>query len=106
VKRRAALLATSLAVLGVLAAPGVQAAPKNVRVSVANFEFTPKTAKVRKGGKVTWAFEQGRHNVVGKGWKSAVMSKGTYSRKFKRAGKYKYSCTLHPGMDGVVRVRK
>lgn len=76
------------------------------RVSAFNNYFSPRTVKVRRGGKVVWRIREGIHNVRGSGMKSANIRKGgTYSKKFKRSGKYPYVCTLHPGMKGVVKVR-
>jgi plastocyanin len=81
-----------------------QAAKKQERVKVVNNKFKPKTVKIRKGGKVTWVFKQGRHNVVGRNWSSPIKRSGTWSKRFKRRGTFKYICALHPGMDGKVRV--
>ncbi len=76
------------------------------RVSAYNNYFSPKTVKVRRGGKVVWKIRQGVHNIRGSGMKSAILRKGqTYSKKFKRRGSYRYTCTLHPGMTGTVKVR-
>jgi plastocyanin len=75
------------------------------RVRVVDFDFKPKAVTVRKGGKVVWAFREGRHNVSGKGFRSRTKGSGTYSHTFTRVGRFKYRCTLHqPDMDGVVRV--
>lgn len=84
-----------------------KATPSKAKVAVVDFSFKPSTTKVRKGGKVTWAFKEGLHNVTGKdGLKSGNRSSGTYKHKFKSVGTFKYRCTIHPDMKGVVRVVK
>jgi plastocyanin len=75
-------------------------------VSATNYQFSPAFVKIKKGSSVKWLFKEGAHNVVGKGWGSKVKSSGSYTKKFTRAGKYSYVCTLHPGMKGVVSVKK
>ena len=107
-KRRGFLLAVSLlATGGLIAAVGAPAAPNRAKVAVTDYEFVPEQVKIAKGGKVTWVFEEGKHNVTGKGWKSPTKQDGTYKHVFKNVGTFKYRCTLHqPDMDGVVRVVK
>lgn len=76
------------------------------KVGVYNNYYSPKSITVSKGTKVKWIWKEGTHNVVGKGWASPVKSKGaTWSRKFKRKGRFPYVCTFHSGMNGVVRVK-
>jgi plastocyanin len=109
VKRRVATLAVAALLAGGLGgtASGGAKAPGKAKVDAVDFVFVEDKVKIRKGGKVTWRFVEGRHNVKGKGWKSPTKSSGTYSRKFKKTGTYKYRCTLHPpSMKGVVKVVK
>jgi plastocyanin len=110
-KTRVFLVAISIIAVGAIGTlPAAQGGTgkggiSKARVRVVDFEFNPSTVKIRAGGKVTWAFRQGQHNVVGKGWKSRIKSGGTYTRRFKKRGTYNYRCTLHPpDMKGVVRV--
>lgn len=99
-----------VAVGGLVVLPGAQGADKapakKASVKVVDYEFKSSRVKIRAGGKVTWRFKQGRHNVTGKGWKSSTKKSGTYRHKFKRQGTYDYVCTLHPEMKGTVRVAK
>jgi plastocyanin len=108
-RRRLILVAVVTALVGAVAAiPAAQAASaasKTASVKAVNYKFVKKTVTIRKGGKVTWRFKQGRHNVVGRRWSSPVKRSGTWSKRFKKRGKFNYRCTLHPGMDGRVRVR-
>ncbi len=75
-------------------------------VRVADNVFKPKTVTITRGAAVTWRFVgDKRHNVVGKGFRSATMDSGTYKRRFGRSGTFRYRCTLHDGMTGSVVVR-
>lgn len=91
------------------AASGGAAATRTVVIE--NIDFSPRVVKVREGTTVRWEFRDGRtsHNVVSRGRprfrSSPVKSRGTYSVRFRRAGTYRYVCTLHPGMAGRVVVR-
>lgn len=75
-----------------------------------NHAFEPSVIQVPAGTTVTWHFEDTDdgehvpHNVVGKGFASAVLSEGTYSYTFGEPGSYLYTCTLHAFMDGRVEV--
>jgi plastocyanin len=109
VKCRVAVVAVTVVAIGGLggSASGGAKAPSKAKVKAVDFAFVDDTVKIRKGGKVTWKFVEGRHNVKGDGWKSPTQSSGKYSRKFKKVGKFKYRCTLHPpNMKGVVKVVK
>jgi plastocyanin len=98
-------LIASLAATGALAAavsPAL-AATKTVRVS--DDKFTAKNITVKKGTKVTWKWVgSDSHNVVGKGFKSKLQNKGTYSHTFTKKGSFRYVCTLHEGKGMVGKV--
>ena len=76
-------------------------------VSVRNDVFTPRAVTVRKGATVTWTWrsDERPHNVSGPDFASATISKGTYRRRFTKAGVFRYVCTLHSNMEGSVSVR-
>jgi plastocyanin len=80
-------------------------------VVVENIDFQPRAAKITKGATVRWSFRDGAtpHNVVSRGTprfrSSPVKTRGSYEVRFRRAGTYRYVCTLHPGMAGRVVVR-
>jgi plastocyanin len=110
--RRAGLLATAiLAVCALTVIPWAQGADKDgktTRVDAVDYKFIAKRVTIHKGNKVKWLVKEGRHNVSGKGFKSKpLMRPGTsYSHRFKKVGTYKYRCTIHQGMNGVVRVKR
>lgn len=78
-----------------------------------NHLFAPAVVRVPVGSTITWTFAdngptgQGSvapHNVVGAGWASPVIGLGSYEHTFTEPGTYRYVCTLHTNMDGVVEV--
>ena len=80
-------------------------------VTLRNIAFSPQNLSVARGTTVTftWRDERTAHNVVSKGTKRfasiATRETGSRSRKFAKAGTYRYVCTLHPGMSGRITVR-
>lgn len=86
-----------------------QAAGKTV--TLRNIAFAPKNLSVARGTTVTfaWRDERTAHNVISQGAKRftsiATRETGSRSRKFTKAGTYRYVCTLHPGMAGRITVR-
>jgi len=86
-----------------------QAAGKTV--TLRNIAFAPKNLSVARSTTVTfvWRDDSTAHNVVSKGAKRftsiGVRSTGSRSRRFTKAGTYRYVCTLHPGMAGRITVR-
>jgi plastocyanin len=75
-------------------------------VDAKDLEFRPPAIEVEPGTEVTWRFVDGSipHDVKGDGFASEVQSRGTFSHRFERPGEYRYTCTLHGGMDGRVVV--
>lgn len=77
-------------------------------VAVGDNIFTPANIVVAVGTTVTWTWSPNSttHNVVfPDGSKSPDQATGTYSRIFSTAGTFNYSCTLHSGMNGSVKVQ-
>jgi plastocyanin len=75
-------------------------------VDAKDLKFLPPAIQVRPGTEVTWRFVDGSvpHDVKGDGFASRIQSRGTYSHRFTQAGEYRYTCTLHAGMEGRVVV--
>src|SRR4051812_843629 len=85
---------------------------KTADVSMKNIQFSPATVSVPVGGTVKWTNDESvGHDVTGSGFKSGSpggMSQGqSFSHTFKKAGTYKYVCTIHKasGMTGTVTVK-
>lgn len=74
-----------------------------VNVTIANFQFSPKTVTVPVGTTVVWTNENGRHTVVSDSgaFKSEVLTAGkSFEFTFTKAGKYPYHCSLHGESGG------
>ena len=116
-RSRSAVPVLALCALGACAPlPAVGSAPhahaaatKKIRVD--DFFFRPKRTAVRHGTVVVWRFRGSeRHNVkVTRGpvkFKSHTMRSGTFKKRLRRRGTYRYVCTIHPDlMRGKITVR-
>jgi plastocyanin len=110
-KRPIALLSTAVVVAAALGGQVAASGAAGKTVTLKNIAFSPKKLSVSKGTKVTFAFRDDTttHNVTSSGSKRfktiGDRSSGSVTRTFSRAGTYRYSCTLHPGMTGRIVVR-
>jgi len=81
---------------------------KTTAITLKNFAFSPATATVKVGQKVTWTNEDSTvHNVISSDGtlKSKDLSQGdTYSFTPKKAGTISYVCTFHPNMKATLTV--
>jgi len=80
-----------------------------VAIKMQNIAFSPNSATVKVGEKVTWTNDDSTdHNVTaqsGASFKSKDFGNGgTFSFTPDKAGTIKYVCTIHPGMDGTLTV--
>jgi plastocyanin len=115
------LLAVALAPAGVALAPAAVAAghagrregPARAtvtvtRVKVVNFAFRPRSLTISAGTKVRWVVREGTHSTTSNTglWNSGVLSQGeAFGRVFRKAGTFKYHCSVHPSMmRGVITV--
>ena len=99
------------AVVGSVLAAGVLFAQAdgatNTVVSIDNFSFAPQTLTVKAGTTVTWTnHDDIPHTVVSAGkFRSKTMdTDNSFSFTFTSAGDYKYFCSLHPHMTGMIKV--
>jgi plastocyanin len=99
------VLAMAVTPGGVAADPHAQAAAA-VKVTIGDNFFSPTKASVSPGGKVKWTNNgKVQHNITFKGATSGNLGPGaSFVKKFTRAGKFPYTCTIHPGMSGKVKV--
>jgi plastocyanin len=101
----ALLLATAIAAV----APAQASDKKTVTIAGADdasYAFDPDKLHVDKGTTVHWNWDSNApHNVTftGLGVASSTGDSGTYQRKFKKAGTFKYVCSVH-GFKGKVIV--
>ena len=80
--------------------------PPAATIVLKNIAFNPKDVSIKVGDTVEWQWDDGavQHNVSGPGFKSEVLSKGTFRHTFSTPGQVKFECTLHPGMTGTLEV--
>jgi plastocyanin len=112
IKRRGFLVAAVI-ILGSCAAanPPAEAqigGSKPINVELKQLKFSPKSVRVAPNSKINFVWKENvAHNIVFStgGFKSKTQNKGTFVVELKKAGTYKYKCTLHPGMDGSIVVK-
>lgn len=107
--------ATALAALlagGSLAWPAARAADQPAsQIVIDNFAFAPKSLTVKAGTTVVWINrDEEPHTVVYSGAARLFKSKpldtnDSFSFRFAQPGTYKYYCSVHPHMTGVVIVQ-
>ena len=99
---RSAILAAAL-----LLPLGVGAHAQELKVTIDNFTFSPAELTVKVGDTVTWTnHDDIPHTVVsaGKFRSKAMDTDNAFSFTFTAAGDYKYFCSLHPHMTGMINV--
>ncbi|MGJ4883539.1 MULTISPECIES: cupredoxin domain-containing protein [unclassified Bradyrhizobium] len=80
---------------------------ETIKVTIDNFTFTPTEVTVKVGDTVTWTnHDDIPHTVVSAGkYRSKTLdTDDSFSFTFAAAGDYKYFCSLHPHMTGLVKV--
>jgi amicyanin len=91
--------------LGVGCMIGAPAMAADAAVKIGNFTFAPQELRVKVGTKVTWTNEDDiPHTVVSPGQlrSQPLDTDQTFSFTFTKPGTYKYFCSLHPHMTGVI----
>src|SRR5438132_6764469 len=104
-RRLGVRLATAAAIFLQLGVIGARA--EELKVTIDNFTFAPAELKVKVGDTVTWTnHDDIPHTVVSAGkYRSKTMdTDDAYSFTFTAAGDYKYFCSLHPHMTGMIKV--
>jgi plastocyanin len=89
---------------------GVAGATATKTITLENIRYTPANVTIRKGTKVRWVWRDGsiRHDVrfrSGSLKASPLQSSGSYALTFRRAGTYRFFCSVHSDMKGRVTVR-
>jgi plastocyanin len=80
---------------------------EDVEVHIDNFVFEPAQLTVKVGTTVKWTNRDDiPHTVVSAGkFRSKTMdTDDSFSFTFTSAGDYKYFCSLHPHMTGMIKV--
>ena len=81
------------------------------QVTMKDLKFHPGSVTIQPGGKVTWTNDDSvGHDVTADSFESGspggIDGGSTFSHIFKKAGTYNYVCSVHPGMEGTVKVKK
>jgi len=88
---------------------GAKGKPTTVHVNIKGMKYDPASVTIKAGDTVTWTnADQRDHSVAAAdgSFSSGNIGPGaTYSFVFSKAGKFEYSCSLHPRMKGVVIVQ-
>ena len=104
----ASLVAAALTVGGAHVAAAAQ--PAGAKVVLKDIAFKSAVTSIRTGQRVTWSWEDpyATHNIHSVGlprFKGATARRtGAHTVRFARKGTYRYTCTLHPGMNGRIVV--
>ena len=86
---------------------GVRAHAEEIKVTIDNFTFSPAELKLKVGDTVTWTnHDDIPHTTVSAGkFRSKTMdTDNSFTFTFTAAGDYKYFCSLHPHMTGMIKV--
>ena len=100
-------LALAVAAALFLQLGGAPAHAQEITVTIDNFTFSPNELTVKVGDTVTWTnHDDIPHTVVsaGKFRSKAMDTDNAFSFTFTSAGDYKYFCSLHPHMTGLIKV--
>lgn len=105
------LLVTAMGVLAVADPWNGSAAqtPDSVQVAVRDFMFSPATSTVKPGSTVTWTnLDDEPHTVLSDSglFKSGALDTNeSFSFRFDKPGTYRFTCSIHPRMTGIIVVR-
>ncbi|HLG80505.1 MAG TPA: cupredoxin family copper-binding protein [Bradyrhizobium sp.] len=80
---------------------------QEVKVTIDNFTFTPAELHLKVGDTVTWTnHDDIPHTVVsaGKFRSKTLDTDNSFTFTFTDAGDYRYFCSLHPHMTGMIKV--
>ncbi len=74
-------------------------------VTVADDAFVPDAIVVPAGTTVTWRWRgQHGHDLVAEHFSASRQTEGVLAHRFGAPGRYRYACSLHAGMRGIVEV--
>jgi plastocyanin len=83
-------------------------AARTATVPLREFRFHPRNLTISRGDTVKWVWrDEVEHNVTFRHFHSHTQIHGSYTVRFRKAGTFKYECTLHgeEGMRGKITVR-
>lgn len=97
-------IASTVIALSIVTTPAVAA---DRRVTMSGNAYRPPVVTINAGDSVTWRNDDAvPHDAAGNGWSTSLLTTGgSDAVTFRRAGRYAYLCTIHPGMRGTVVVQ-
>ena len=104
-RARKLLFAAGLA--AACALPGLAGAATHT-VKIEGMKFVPASLTVKRGDKVVWQNQDvvpHTATVKGKFDSGNIATGKSWSHAMKKAGRFDYVCTFHPGMKAVVEVQ-
>jgi plastocyanin len=104
-----ARLFTAAVVLAGLAGTHHGFAAEPNQIVMKDFDFAPMTISIKPGTTVTWKNLDGEpHTVVSEDglFRSQALDEDeAFTFKFDKPGTYKFLCSIHPKMRGIVEVK-
>jgi plastocyanin len=97
----------ALATAVMVGAGNFSAHAQEVKITIDNFTFAPAELTLKVGDSVTWTnHDDIPHAVVsaGKFRSKTLDTDDSFTFTFTAAGDYKYFCSLHPHMTGMIKV--
>ncbi|MBV8490230.1 MAG: cupredoxin domain-containing protein [Candidatus Eremiobacteraeota bacterium] len=92
------------------AASWAGAAAATIAVTIKNDKYSPKTVDVATGKSVVWTNKDGLTHTVsaddGSFDSGFLYQNVKWRHAFKKPGKYRYHCKIHPFMTGTIVVSK
>jgi plastocyanin len=75
-------------------------------VSIEGLRWTPDEVTIEAGQSVVWNMTANTgHDLEVDGLPpTPIVREGEFRRTFRLAGRYEFTCTIHPGMDGNITV--
>lgn len=88
--------------------PETQAEARVVEVKIENFTFDPESITISTGDTVRWTnLDPFTHTVTGPDFASGTLRDGdSFELSFTKEGVYRYYCSIHSSMEGVVIVEE
>ena len=100
--------AAGIVVAAAISFPVISAQPRNTKLEIDNFSFSPQRITVKPGTTVTWTNEDDTPHAVASSttmFKSkALDTNDSFAFSFTTPGVYEYFCSLHPYMTGTIVV--
>lgn len=105
---RKLLAVGTVAALALALSGGVSGAAGGKTVKASGVSFTPKTARIGQGEKITWQNVSGSHTVTFRkgSYSKTISGSARVSKTFRKTGTFRYYCIPHEsqGMTGKVVV--